>query len=100
MRVDIKSRTDTFEARLSDKMLFADSSAFRKLIDEVRQSGCKTCVFDLKALEVIDSAGLGMIMIAIEDARRNGWALTLKNPQGPVLKLLQLSRMDQLLKVG
>jgi len=100
MRVDITSRTDVFEARLSDKMLFADNTAFRKLMDEVRQAGCKTCVFDLKNLEVIDSAGLGMLMIAIEDAKRSGRNLFVKNPQGPVLKLLQLSRMDQLLKVA
>jgi len=100
MHYQVIRRTDVFEARVVDKLMFADNAIFRKLIDEVRDSGCRTCVLNMKDLTLIDSAGLGMLMIAIEQSRKHGWSLAVSDAHGPVLKLLQLSRLDQLLKIA
>ncbi len=99
MHYQVVRRTDIFEAKMTEKLMFADNAIFRRLIDEVTTSGCRSCVINMKDLTLIDSAGLGMLMIAIEQARRDGWSLTLSEAQGPVLKLLKLSRLDTLLKL-
>ena len=97
MRVEIKRRSPEFEASISDRLIFADHNAFRKLIDDIKATAASQCIFDLKDLSMMDSSGLGMFMIAIEEAKRNGFSLTLKNASGSVLQLIQMSRLDRFL---
>ncbi|ESQ77646.1 STAS domain-containing protein [Asticcacaulis sp. AC402] len=100
MRIDLTQTDVHLVARLSGRMTFADHGLFRKMLDGIRSDGVKSCVFDLAGLDAIDSSGLGMLMLAIEDARKGGWSLTVANAVGPVRQLLQLSRLDQMLKVA
>lgn len=100
MRIDLNKTERHLTARLSGRMTFADHGLFRGMLETIRTDGVKTCVFDLAGLDAIDSSGLGMLMLAIEDARKGGWELKVANAQGPVKQLLQLSRLDQLLKVA
>jgi anti-anti-sigma factor len=100
MRIDVTSRSETFRARLSDKLTFADHASFRRLIDEIKAAHAKACILDLEKLDMIDSAGLGMLMITIEESKSSGFSLTLINAHGPVKQLLTLSKIDRLLKVA
>jgi HptB-dependent secretion and biofilm anti anti-sigma factor len=47
----------------------------------------------------VDSAGLGMFIIAAETAKKAGLSLTLRSPSGHVRKLIELSKMDKLLSI-
>jgi anti-anti-sigma factor len=100
MRVEILSRGPVFKAKLLDKLTFADHIAFRKLIDEVKSAGSRQLTLDMAELAMIDSSGLGMIMIALDEAKKSGFVLTVENAAGPVMQLLKLSKMDVLLKVA
>ena len=100
MRVEIIRRSPDFEAAISDRLIFADHHAFRKLIDDIKTAAASHCTFDLKDLSMMDSSGLGMIMIAIEEAKRSGFHLTLKNASGSVLQLIQMSRLDRFLTLA
>ncbi|EGF89987.1 STAS domain protein [Asticcacaulis biprosthecium C19] len=100
MRVDLHQTENHLVAKLSGRMSFSDHGQFRKVLDGIRADGIKTCVLDVATLEAIDSSGLGMLMLAIEDARKGGWSLTVANAAGPVKQLLQLSRLDKMLKVA
>jgi len=97
MRLQFTNKDGVYTAHLADKLTFADHSLFRKLLEDVKESKCAKCVFDLKDLNLIDSSGLGMIMIAIDEAKKNAWSLHVTGAVGPVKQLLQLSRLDQLL---
>jgi len=96
MRIDTRMNGTGFEAKLSDGLAFADSPTFRLLLKEIVEARPKTCVFDLSGLVSIDSAGLGMFMIALEEAKRGGWSLTLRSPQEQVKSLLDLANFDKL----
>lgn len=100
MRIELNQTQSHLVARLSGRMTFADNVLFRKMLDAIRNDAVRSCMLDLGALEAIDSSGLGMLMVAIEDSRKNGWNLTVANAAGPVKQLLQLSRLDQLLKAA
>ncbi len=97
MRLQIKEINGVFTAMFSDSLTFADHAPFRKLLDEIKGSQCLQCVFNLSEMKLIDSSGLGMMMIAIEEAKKHGQKLSVVGANGPVLQLLQLSRLDKLL---
>ena len=99
LRVETTISAGVFEAKLIDQMLFADHRAFRSLFKKISQSGVKKCIFNLSALTSIDSSGLGMFMVALDEAKKVHWALTIKPPQGHVKSLLGLSRFDKLLNI-
>lgn len=99
MRIESRMSGTTCEVRFGDRMTFSDHTAFRALLKEITKSGAKACVFDLHDLQAIDSAGLGMFMIALDEAKKSGWTLRLKSPQGPVKSLLELGRFDKLMSI-
>jgi HptB-dependent secretion and biofilm anti anti-sigma factor len=99
MRVETTVNADVFEAKLIDQMMFSDHRAFRALLKEISQSGAKKCIFNLSGLTSIDSSGLGMFMVALDEARKGRWTLTIKSPQGHVKSLLVLGRFDKLLSI-
>ena len=99
MRVETTINADIFEAKLIDQMMFSDHGAFRSLLKEISQSGAKKCIFNLSGLTSIDSSGLGMFMIALDEARNSHWTLTIKSPQGHVKLLLVPGRFDKLLNI-
>lgn len=99
MRISSNANGTSLDVKLSDRMAFADHGAFRGLLDQIRTSGSKAVNFDLSELVSIDSAGLGMFMIALEAAERDGWVMTIFQPQGHVRQLLQLARIDRMIKV-
>lgn len=99
MQVETATDGSTMSVRLSDRLTFSDHAAFRDILKKVEKSGARTCVFDVSALASIDSAGLGMFMIAREAAQKQGWTLILRRPQGHVKALLELGRFDKLLTI-
>jgi anti-anti-sigma factor len=85
---------------LSERLAFADNSAFRALLEQIREAGVGEAVFDLTDLVSIDSAGLGMFMIALEASQRAGWRFRIVKPQRAVAQLLQLARIDRMIEVA
>jgi anti-anti-sigma factor len=100
MQVETSSMGDAFVAHLSGKMAFSDNVTFRSLVEKINGSGAKRCTFELAGLQSVDSAGLGMFVIALEAAKKNGWSLTLRKPSGQVKQLLALARFDKLLTIA
>ena len=84
---------------LSEKLTFEDHDGFRDLLESVTASASKRCVFDLSDLQSIDSAGLGMLMIAHETSERDDWKLVLSGPKGQVGKMLELTEFDKVMSI-
>lgn len=99
MRCETQVNGGVFQAAISDRLAFSDHAAFRALLDQVNKSGVQKCVLDLSQLAAVDSAGLGMFMIALQDAKKFGWSLLLRSPQGKVKSLMELAKFDKLLTI-
>jgi HptB-dependent secretion and biofilm anti anti-sigma factor len=100
MRIETRISGTVFEARLCDRMTFADHARFRALLQDVAKAGVTGCVFDLSALVSIDTAGLGMLLIAAGQAGEGGWTLALRSPQRQVRSLLELGGFGKRLALG
>ena len=85
--------------RMSEALTFDDHRVFRDLLKEIATSGSKRCVLDFAELESIDSAGLGMLMIAFEASEREQWELVISRPHGHVKRMLEVTEFDKLLTI-
>lgn len=99
MLVRTSVNDNLFQARLSERLSFADNGVFRKLLDEMVTSKTLHWVLDLSGLSSVDSAGLGMFIIAMDGAKKAGASLVLRSPSEHVRKLIELSKMDKLIRV-
>lgn len=99
MLVKTSIKDTVFEAHLSERLSFADNGIFRKLLDEMLASKTRHWILNVSGLSSVDSAGLGMFIIAMENAKKAGLSLVLRSPTEHVRKLIELSKMDKLIRV-
>ena len=80
---------------LDGRLDFTANEDFRELLTQAHELRPKRLVFDLGALAAIDSVGLGLLYIAQEDLGLVETRITLRNPQGYVARLLDLTEADK-----
>ena len=83
---------DKGELVLSDKLTFADSNDYRKKLFSLFDSKVKSIAVNLSGLSFMDSAGLGMLMVALKECQQRGIILTLHQPRDGVKTMLNLSK--------
>jgi len=76
---------------------FSENVTFRAMLKEVGGKSLTSCVFDLSNVGLVDSAGLGMFLIAKEHADNGGFKLTVRGAQGHVASMLKLTKLSDLL---
>lgn len=79
---------------LHGRLTFAENGAFRQVVETLEQAGRERVVFDLAQLGYIDSAGMGMLLVARDLAAARGGAVTLANADGQVARMLRLAKFS------
>lgn len=100
MRFETTSHGQEMQIKLQERLSFSDHAKFRDVLDRIGKAAPKSCTFDLSELESVDSAALGMLMIAHDQSRKQGWSMTLKSPRDGVMKVLQLACFDKILTIA
>ncbi|CAK0757849.1 HptB-dependent secretion and biofilm anti anti-sigma factor [Azospirillaceae bacterium] len=96
----IDESNDSITVRLLGRFTYSDHSKFRNVIDKVKNSSFKNCIFDLSRLEFIDSTGLGMMVLANDVCERNGFTLRLINAQGRVRTVLERVEFSTIMTIN
>lgn len=99
MEYKINIQDDIFEARLSEKITFSDLDGFREMVKRMVESEAVSNIVDLSNVEFIDSAGLGMLLLARDEISKSDASLTLKSPQGQVQRMFTVARFDQMFEI-
>lgn len=87
------------EVALKGRFTFSDYSMFRNMLATMEESGKKAHILSLEGVEFIDSAALGMLLIAHDEAKRLGWTVALRRPQGQVKRTLEIASMHSLFPI-
>lgn len=90
---------DRLVVRLQARLTFNDHAAFRAMIEELQTQDARDVIFDLTALNFIDSAGLGMLLIAREELQTNGRRFVLRGAQGQVRRVFDVARLSQVVTI-
>ncbi|MDG4720244.1 MULTISPECIES: STAS domain-containing protein [Thalassospira] len=96
MNYNTESANGTTTVQLNGRFTFGDHSSFRKLIEEIRSHESSSCVLDLSGVEFIDSAGLGMLLLARDEGEKTNMAVIIRGAQGQVKRMLEVARFDTL----
>jgi anti-anti-sigma factor len=84
---------------VSGEFTFADHAPFKQMVSEIFAVKGKSVVIDLSKLDFIDSAGLGMLLLARDEAKKNDRELILKRPVGQVKRMFGVTKFNTLFNV-
>jgi len=99
MKYQTNSRQDMFEAKLSERITFSDPNDFRNMLKSMTESHSDVNIMDLSDVEYIDTAGLGMLMLARNELSKTSSRLTLRSPQGQVRRMFHIARFDKMFDI-
>lgn len=84
---------------LSGELTFTDHAAFLEITSRLFGTQSGSVVVELSKLEFIDSAGLGMLLIARDAAKNANRSMVLRGPQGQVKRMFAVTKFDSLFTV-
>lgn len=84
---------------LSGKLSFADNEDMRPLLEDMGRGSDRTLVLDLTQLDYVDSFGIGLFLVALDEVKKAGNRLVVRNPQGAVKRIFTLANLDTLLEI-
>lgn len=103
MAVEITFNRDAArpEIAIRGSFTFAAHSAFRDIIEGAigPMPMGSTVTFDLRGVEFVDSAALGMLLLAREAAARRSGQVVLRGATGQVQRMLDISKFDKLFRI-
>ncbi|MEI7669499.1 MAG: STAS domain-containing protein [Pseudomonadota bacterium] len=85
----------TFNAIFTGKFTFMDNPAFRSVLDSMLDKEVNQLVIEMKGVEFVDSAALGMLLLARDEAMKNNKKLIIKGINGQVKKMFELAHFEQ-----
>ncbi len=93
MQFALTSRPGQTTAFLNGRFTFADHQAFRDLLRHIGSTKLDRFVIDLSAVEFLDSAALGMLLVASDACHDAGSSFLVQSPRGQVRRTLDIAEM-------
>lgn len=90
---------DQYDLSLSGKFTFADRKFFKDLFIKIREGNIKHLTIGLSEIEFVDSAALGILLLARDEAEKLQINLVLKSPKDQVKKMFEISRFYELFQI-
>lgn len=97
MNYTVRDQGGVREIDLRGQLTFEANDDFRKIIEGMGKDRIQECVLNLGALDFIDSAGLGLLVLANNTANRSQVRLKLKNPKGQVREMIEISEFHTII---
>lgn len=99
MNIKIKEKDSETIAYIEGSWTFRDYDEYTKIIDKIKTTSIKRFVINMDKCDFIDSAGLGMLVIANDEMVARDMKPVLKNVRGMVNDVLYAARFDTLYKI-
>lgn len=100
MQYAVETGEKRITATLRGRFTFADHQSFRELIDQFGRAAGGQVVLDMEAVEFVDSAALGMLLVASDATRGAGAALLVRRPRGQVRRTFEAADIGELFDVS
>ncbi|MCA1906896.1 MAG: STAS domain-containing protein [Magnetospirillum sp.] len=84
---------------LKGSLSFRDKDTFAPILDAVADKANLDVVLDLSSLDHVDSFGIGLLLLANEQAAAHGRRFSLVNPQGAVARVFEMADLDAVLNL-
>ncbi|CCE03326.1 STAS domain-containing protein [Bradyrhizobium sp. STM 3809] len=84
---------------MSGEFTFTDHGPFKQMVAELFATTGRSVILDLSKLDFIDSAGLGMLLLARDEAKKNDRELILRRPSGQVKRMFGVTKFSTLFTI-
>ena len=85
-----------YNVTLSGTFTFSDHPGFRDILQKIEDGDVRQIVLHLSGVEFVDSAALGMLLLALDEAEKHQKPLVLSGATGQVKKMFDMARFDTL----
>ena len=99
LNFDVQRSEGVTEISLKGGLSYGDHRAFLDIMQEFNAPAGHQVVFNLSKLEAVDSSGLGMFLIANEEAKKKSLKFRILQPRSEVLKIMNLGKLYNILDV-
>ncbi len=97
MNYTVRDQSGVREVELRGQLTFEANDDFRLIIDGMEKDRIAECVLNLGGLDFIDSAGLGLLVLANNAANRSSVRLKMKHPRGQVREMIEISEFHTII---
>lgn len=84
---------------IAGMLTFDEHETFRRVINEIAEGEATTIEINLATTKMIDSAGIGMLLLAKDKAVKTGKTLCLSGVTGHVAKVIELAKVEQIIPI-
>ena len=92
-------KDEALELSLVGKFTFSDSKTFNDVLREISNNAYKRVTIDLKLVDFIDSAALGILLLTRDKCDKSNTDLIVRNPKGQVRQMFDISRFSDLFHI-
>ena len=85
--------------RFSGRWTFKDHGQVAAISDDIKGTRVGTCVFDLSDVDFIDSAGLGMLLMAQQTAQKGETGIVLRGMSAQVRSIMKLAKFERVFTI-
>jgi anti-anti-sigma factor len=99
MNYTVATDEQGLRAALSGRFTFQDHAVFRDLLGVIETAKGVRVAMDLASVEFIDSAALGMLLMANDACRKAGLTLIARHPTGQVRRTLEIAAIGSIFQI-
>ncbi len=85
--------------KLNGRFVSTARQSFQESIKDARVAGAKSITLNLEQVPFVDSAGLGLLMLAHKELSAASISFNLSHPHGYVLKILDLCKITAIIPI-
>ncbi|MDF1719892.1 MAG: STAS domain-containing protein [Minwuia sp.] len=90
MNYEIGDYGDEIFVRINGNVVFDDHEKFREILNAIKDREPKTCIFDTERIGSMDSAGVGMLMVAYEACKTDNRRFLIRKPTDTIRNLMEI----------
>ncbi|MGE0754598.1 MAG: STAS domain-containing protein [Alphaproteobacteria bacterium] len=98
MNIIKDSGQEKLQFGLMGKFTYKDHNAFNDVLHSIATDPAKSVQLDMHDLVFVDSAALGMLLLAHDEAKKNGKRISVTGLGGQVQKMFDMTRMTGMFK--
>lgn len=95
MELERKQEENLCEFVLNGKFTFSDNQIFKEIIEHLKSRGSSSVIINMASVSFIDSAAIGMLLLAKDEATNNTKALRIKGLSGQPKKMFDISKLGE-----
>jgi anti-anti-sigma factor len=88
-----------YHCTLKGHFNYADNPLFKEVLEHIAGNQSEQITFHMAEVEDIDSAALGLLLLAHDTATKHHKHITIQGAAGQVLKMLTLASLDKVFTI-